>query len=83
MNENSKHNSNCDYCGWKFLPELLRKIEVNNDPIPCENCGKEISIESSKIYGLTYNVVQEEKKLIAALKNHKFCPHSQYSLLDD
>ncbi len=41
-------NKNCNYCGWKFPQEYLRKITENNESLFCENCGTEILKESDE-----------------------------------
>ena len=41
-------NKNCNYCGWKFPREYLRKIIENNESLFCENCGTEILKESDE-----------------------------------
>jgi len=81
MNEKTKSNGNCDYCGRKFPPEFLSKIKDKSSSFLCENCGTEIFIESNdndetvkdvkdncKKRGLLsriYEAVREEKNPIA------------------
>lgn len=47
MNEKTKSNGNCDYCGRKFPPEFLSKNKDKSRSFLCENCGTEIFIESN------------------------------------
>jgi len=42
MNEKTKFNSICDFCGEELPIDIFKHMSENNDSAVCENCGTEI-----------------------------------------